>query len=58
MLCPRRSSSWTFWSWLSKKEGGVSKNRHVQFFTSEKKAYNLRKLKRVDYTEKAESDDE
>ncbi len=58
MLCPRRSSSWTFWSWSSKKDEGVSKSRRVQFFTSEKKTYNLRKLKRVDYTEKAESDDE
>jgi hypothetical protein len=58
MLCPRRSSSWTFWSWLNKKEEDISKNRRVQFFTSEKKTYNLRKLKRVDYTEKVESDDE
>jgi len=58
MLCPRRSSSWTFWSWLTKKEDDVSKNRRVHFFTLEKKTYNLRKLKRVDYTEKAESDDE
>jgi len=58
MLCPRRSSSWTFWSWLSKKEGGVSTARRVQFFTSEKNTYNLRKLKRVDYTEAAESDHE